>query len=171
MDQEHYEYRTGRTRPTKNSSTLVSVLFICIIFLCGLVSAMGLMNIRLFRLLESSRQTGAPVSFAAGDAPVSTEASLTLEGMALQELPAVYQQLHGLPQGLYITQVAAGSGAAQLGIAPGDVLVIYDGTAVSSLDGLKSLRHSHKPGDRVTITTCRDGQQTQLTLTISQQQE
>ena len=171
MDEQNFEYRTGRTQPKKSSSGLITGLLICIIFLCGLVSALGLMNIRLFRLLENSRQEGAPLSFAQGEASVDTEDSLVLEGMALQELDPVYQQLHDLPQGLYISQVCDGSSAELLGIAPGDVLVAYDGTAVASLDRLKSLQNSHKPGDRVNITTCRDGQEMHLTLTISQQEE
>lgn len=171
MDEQNFEYRTGRTQPKKSSSGLVTGLLICIIFLCGLVSALGLMNIRLFRLLENSRQETAPLSFAQGEAGASTADSLVLEGMALQELDPVYQQLHGLPQGLYVSQVCEGSGAEQLGIAPGDVLISYAGTAVSSLEGLKALQNSHKPGDRVEIITCRDGQENHLTLTLTEQQE
>lgn len=167
MDQEHYEYRTGQTRPTKNSSALISFLFICIILLCGLVSALGLMNIRLFKLLEDSRQPSPPVSFMDGEAHPSPEADLTLEGMALQELPAVYQQLHGLPQGLYICLVDPDSAAAKLGIAPGDVLVTYDGTAVSSLAELKALQATHSSAT-VVITTCRDGQHATYTLTLQE---
>lgn len=171
MDKQDFEYRTGRTRPKKSSSGLIAVLLICIIFLGGLVSALGLMNIHLFRLLEDARQENAPLSFAQGEATLSTGDSLVLEGMALQELPPVYQQLHDLPQGLYISQVCDGSSAEQLGIAPGDVLISYDGTAVSALDTLKELQEDQNPGDQVEIVICRTRQEMVLTLTLTQAKE
>lgn len=168
---EQYAYRTGRTQPKKSSRGLIAALLICVIFLGGLVSALGLMNIHLFRLLKDARQENAPLSFAQGEATLSAGDSLVLEGMALQELDPVYQQLHDLPQGLYISQVSAGSNAEQLGIAPGDVLVSCDGTAVSSLDMLKDLYQTQKPDDRVDIVICRAGQEMLLSLTITQAKE
>ena len=166
MDEQHFEYRTGRTQPKKSSSGLITGLLICIIFLCGLVSALGLMNIRLFRLLEDTRKESAPLSFAQGEASASSTDALMLEGMALQELDPVYQQLHQLPPGLYVSSVTAGSNAAQLGILPGDVLIAYDGNAVSTLAALKALK---KPGDRVEIAISREQQEIHLTLTQAEE--
>ena len=53
MDEQQYEYRTGRTEPTKKHNGLIAFLLICVIFLTGLVSALGLLNIHLFRLLDA----------------------------------------------------------------------------------------------------------------------
>ena len=51
MDEQNWmhEYRTGRTQPKKSRSGLIAVLLILVIFLAGIISAMGLLNIRLFR--------------------------------------------------------------------------------------------------------------------------
>ena len=39
-------YETGHTRPPKSRGGLIAVLLICMIFLTGLVTVMGLRNIR-----------------------------------------------------------------------------------------------------------------------------
>jgi hypothetical protein len=63
-------YQTGSTRPPKNSSGLVAFLLIALIFLGGITSAMGLLNLHLFRQLEEleSRST-SPVYFSEDCAP------------------------------------------------------------------------------------------------------
>ena len=167
MEEQQYEYRTGRTRPPK-SNGLIAGLLICIIFLCGVISAMGLMNIRLTRLLEDARQEQPPLSFAEGDATMPTDAThTTLAGMALQELPVVYQQIHDLPQGLYISQVDDGSAAEKAGILPGDVLVAFDGNALSTLSELDVLRSARKAGVRVKLLINRDGKNIPFTIPLS----
>jgi len=48
-------YETGRTRPPKSHGGLIAILLVVVIFLCGLVSALGVVNIKLFaRLNEMS---------------------------------------------------------------------------------------------------------------------
>ena len=168
MDDQQFEYRTGRTQPKKSSNGLITVLLICIIFLCGVISAMGLMNIRLTRLLNDARQEGPPLSFSAGEATLPTGAAhATLEGMVLQELPGVYQKLHDLPQGLYISQVDDDSPAAALGILPGDVLVSFNGSSLTTLAQLDSQRALCQSGTKSELQLSRDGQLLQVYLTIS----
>ena len=41
-------YQTGSTQPPKNRGGLMAVLLILVIFLAGLTSVLGIMNIRLF---------------------------------------------------------------------------------------------------------------------------
>ncbi|MBE7002474.1 MAG: PDZ domain-containing protein [Ruminococcaceae bacterium] len=165
MDEQHYtnEYRTGRTSPQKNRSGVIAVLLILVIFLGGVVSGLGFMNIHLFRQLKESAAT-APISFAQGGTlPAEGDTlSLTLEGMTFQELPALYQQLYDLPQGLYITQVARESKAKALGITPGDVLLTVDGTPVTQLDTLQTLFGA--AGEQAILTLHRKGQTVTLTL-------
>ena len=134
---ERYAYRTGRTDPAKSSRGLIAVLLILLIFLGGMVSALGIMNIHLFRLLQENQ--AAPLSFSAGEATQAGEDSLSLAGMALQETDPVYQELHGLPQGLYVVRVEPGSQAEKLGVHPGDVLTALDKTPVTTLDEAKTL--------------------------------
>lgn len=69
-------YGTGSTHPPKSHSGLVAVLLVLVIFLGGIASALGLLNIRLFRRLEG--QPSGPVSFYPdGDStPRATEAGI-----------------------------------------------------------------------------------------------
>ena len=163
MNEQSYEYRTGRTQPDKSNRGLIALLLICVIFLGGIVSVLSLMNIHLFRQLKQVN-AGAPVSFSKGDSlPADTEAlGLTLAGMTFQELPVLYQQIYDLPPGLYISQVATGSHAEALGITPGDVLISVGDTPVTQLDALQSLFGNTQT--QVVLTLHRDGQSVTVTL-------
>lgn len=46
------EYRNGSTRPPKNHGGLFAVLLIAIILLCGIVTVLSFMNIRLFQTMD-----------------------------------------------------------------------------------------------------------------------
>ena len=58
-------FGTGNTMPPKNYSGIVALLLILVIFLCGVVSLLSFMNIKLFRQLAENSQPEVP------DAPVS----------------------------------------------------------------------------------------------------
>lgn len=158
---EQYAYRTGRTDPIKSSRGLIAVLLILVIFLGGLVSALSIMNIHLFRQLKGTK--AAPLSFAEGENAQAYEDCLALAGMALQEPDPVYQQLHELPRGLYVARVESDSQAEKLGIQPGDVIVSLDNTPVSTLEAMKAYI-AGKSGFRFTLW--RNGRE--ISLTISQ---
>ena len=166
MDERNFEYRTGRTQPQKSSRGLIAVLLICVIFLSGLVSVLGLMNIRLLNLLKQ-QDTLAPVTFSGGEnRPESTDdtPAVSLAGMQVQELPDLYRQLNDLPEGLYISHVQQDSHAHAQGIAPGDILMQVDTTPISTLSALQSLTETR---DRIRITVFREGRQLPFTLTLT----
>ena len=50
-------YGTGRTKPPKNYGSLVAVLLVIVIFLGGLVSVLGILNVKLFAQLKSQSNT------------------------------------------------------------------------------------------------------------------
>ena len=157
--EEQYAYRTGRTDPAKSRRGMVAALLILLIFMGGLVSALRVMNIRLFRMEQNSES--APLAFSAGEAVQTEEESLSLGGMALQETDPVYQQLHDLPQGLYVARVESGSQAEKLGIRPGDVLTALNKTPVSTLDTVKEALFT---GSNQQLLLWRDGKEISLTL-------
>lgn len=61
-------YGTGRTDPPKTHSGLVALLLILVIFLGGIITVLGLMNVRLFRELsdhEKEEENSLSISFSA----------------------------------------------------------------------------------------------------------
>ena len=126
MDEQRNEYRTGRTEPRRKHNGIIALLLILVIFLCGLVSVLGIMNIRLFHLLDKKKQS-APLSFSRQEEllPTQSEDTVVFAGMTIQEIPAVYQSVHELPAGLYIAHIQEGSAAQLAGILAGDVQTVY----------------------------------------------
>ena len=85
------KYETGRTRPPKSRNGLIAVLLVIVIFLSGLVSFLGLLNVKLFAQLKAMpEQKENSVNFiseaeevqstlAALDPTAATEAMLQTE--------------------------------------------------------------------------------------------
>lgn len=62
---------------------------------------------------------------------------------------------YGFPQGVYVSSVSAGSGAANAGLQEGDIITAVDSTKISSMTELQSALKSYKVGDKVTLTVAR----------------
>ena len=56
-------YETGRTRPPKSHGGLIALLLVVVIFLGGLVSALGVLNVKLFAQLTDNQQDGDTLAF------------------------------------------------------------------------------------------------------------
>ena len=154
MDEQQFEYRTGPTAPRQKHNGTIAFLLILVIFLSGLVSVMGILNIHLFRLLDTQDGT-MPLSFAQGDTDTVTLEgnSLTVAGITVQEQPEMYQQLYDLPAGLYVVDAPDGDT-----VLPGDVLVGFENTAVSSLAELNSIYKTRKAGEQVKLIFYRQNE-------------
>jgi hypothetical protein len=70
--------------------------------------------------------------------------------------------------GVKVAQVLEGSPAAAAGLRAGDVLVALAGTAIEDLRGFSTALEQHRPGDRVTVTIQRDGQELKLEATLAE---
>ncbi len=82
-------YETGRTRPPKNHGGLIALLLVVVIFLCGLVSALGVVNVKLFaQLNELSKPKEDSLSFinenGSSTAPTGAEPEPTSETVPSQ---------------------------------------------------------------------------------------
>lgn len=62
---------------------------------------------------------------------------------------------YGFPQGVYVSSVSAGSGAANAGLQEGDIITAVDSTKISTMTELQSALKSYKVGDKVTLTVAR----------------
>ncbi len=112
---EENSYRTGRTQPPKSRSSLIAVLLAVIIFLGGLVSALGLMNIKLFRQTVETPDNGdnigfsqdAATEFTTPSVPESTGAAIS--GDASIQLNQTPEAIENIPQagGLSLQEIYA----------------------------------------------------------------
>ncbi len=80
LDWDDRVYGTGPTQPPKSRGGLIALLLITMIFLCGIITVLGILNIRLFRQLQTQEENELSISFTTA----VTEAAET-EPMALSE--------------------------------------------------------------------------------------
>ena len=81
----------------------------------------------------------------------------------------IFEQVYcGLPAGLYITEVEAGSPAEETGLHAGDILLSLDGTRIYGLADLETALYSFDPGDKVEITIYRNGRKYSGTITVGE---
>ena len=101
-------YGTGPTEPPKNRGALVALMLILIIFLCGIVTMLSLMNIRLFQELNTDKQqqelaisftTEPTEATAAQTVPTQApEAAAYTSGCATMNLQAAPKGIENIPQ-------------------------------------------------------------------------
>ena len=102
-------YGNGPTEPPKNRGALVALMLILIIFLCGIVTMLSLMNIRLFQELKTDKQehqelaisfttepTETTEQIVPTEAPAAMAASVPNATMSLQAAP---KGIDNIPQG------------------------------------------------------------------------
>lgn len=93
-------YGTGPTQPPKDRGGLIAILLVLLIFLCGIIAALGIMNIKLFQKLKTVpvKQDDLAISFSVRETEPTvvvtepTEAAVmpVMESnptMALQQVP------------------------------------------------------------------------------------
>lgn len=102
-------------------------------------------------------------SIISGEEP--THAQL---GITMTTINSSTAQRYGFStdQGAYVTSVADGSAAQEAGMQVGDIIVAFDGQAVSSASDVMLDVRTKQPGDEVTITVERDGQTQDLNATL-----
>jgi putative serine protease PepD len=75
----------------------------------------------------------------------------------------------GVPEGLYVTAVAAGGPAANAGLRADDVITSIEGKPATSNIELQELSLTKKPGDTVTLEYSRGGHSATATVTLGAQ--
>jgi len=69
-------------------------------------------------------------------------------------------------EGAKVNDVSSGSAAASAGLQNGDVITKVDDTMITDADSLVATVRSYRPGDKVTVTYTRDGNEQTATLTL-----
>lgn len=164
--EEGYSYRTGSTQPPKSHRGLIAFLLGLVIFLCGISTALGLMNIKLRWQLNQKSESDAVAFSRCGEEALETldSAECFSIGFCGEEISDFWNIYGELPRGIYITDVA--EAAAAEGIVPGDILLSLDGVQITRVQTLRSLLDARAPGDAVEAVIYRAGSQLSVTLTV-----
>ena len=175
---EHYEpqesgtYRTGSTNPPKKSGCLLAFILIFLIFSIGIVSSLGLVNIRLWRNIDVS-EPNETVSIVVSDPVEDTPqtAKICREdplGIQVESISLLYQMYYDLPNGLHITYVEPGSPADQAGLTVGDILLRVENVSVTSTAELEKALYAFDPGTTVQLTIYRGSDQISVSVTLGE---
>ena len=74
----------------------------------------------------------------------------------------------GLPVGVYVKDVSAGSAADLAGIQAGDVIIAVNGQTITTYEELNEIKDQFKAGDQITLTVTRAGKDIDFTLTLQE---
>ena len=75
-------------------------------------------------------------------------------------------QRYGYPGGVVVFSVAEGSPAEQAGIQQYDIITAINGNNINSYEQLNSETNRYSPGETITITIYREGQEKSISLTL-----
>lgn len=171
QEKNHGTYRTGRTNPPKSHQGTVAVLLILVTILSSIVTVLGMMNIRLWNILENQKAQDPEMAgeeqialAEVRDEQIAAEKGNLVWGMTCQEISELYRSYNSWPSGLYISQVEPGSVADEGNVLPGDILVALNGTAVTHLAELEQAADEAAPGEQLTLTLYRDEEQIEIIL-------
>ena len=70
--------------------------------------------------------------------------------------------------GALVQEVASGSPAAKAGLQVGDLVTAVDGKSIQNSGEMVAAIRDHKPGEKVTVTVDRDGNQTTISATLGE---
>jgi S1-C subfamily serine protease len=77
-----------------------------------------------------------------------------------------------LPEGVdgavIVSEVIEDTPAADAGLQPGDLIIAIDGESVTEIASFVATLQSHKPGDEVTLTVIRNGEESQIVVTLTE---
>ncbi|MCR5619191.1 MAG: trypsin-like peptidase domain-containing protein [Lachnospiraceae bacterium] len=90
-------------------------------------------------------------------------------GIYMQEVTPEISAYYGIPQGIYVSEVAEGGGAEKAGIKNGDIITGFQGSSITSNDSLTRLMKYYAKGDEVEVTFVRNenGEYVEHTVTVT----
>ena len=94
-------YGTGPTAPPKSRGGLVALMLILIIFLSGIITVLGVLNIKLFHQLQTRQENELSISFTTeSTVPEDAPISMASEPAQYSDAPFVSMDLQQAPAGV-----------------------------------------------------------------------
>ncbi len=164
-------YKTGSTQPPKSKSGLITALLVAVILLCGISTALGLMNVRLFRKLQDTNAMAFHGPSAPGETqnfsdPVSQSIALSL-GVKCETVNALYQKFYGIPGGVLMAEVTENSQAARCGILQSDILLLANGKKITAAEEFQALWEALEENASMELVLYRHRQGGNVTVTVT----
>ena len=88
----------------------------------------------------------------------TSESEQAYLGVAGQTIDSSMASQFDMPSGVYVQQIVKNSPAQKAGISAGDVIVSFNGSSVSTMDGLKEKISNLKAGKKVKVVVKRQNQ-------------
>ena len=98
------------------------------------------------------------------------EEKTTYIGVVVESVPSVLRDYVDLPKGvgLLLPRIAKDGPADKAGLIDNDILVKFDGQLVINYSQFSTLVNMHAPGDIVTVTILRKGQEMEFDITLEE---
>ena len=99
-----------------------------------------------------------------------SEGDASYFGIAGVDVTSDVSSQYDIPSGVYVTKVAANSGAGKAGIKKGDVITKFDGKEISSMEEISDMMQYISAGTKVKVTVAqsRNGyKETELEVTLT----
>ena len=164
MEQEIY--KTGATDPSQKRGGLVAGLLVAVILLAGVSSILGLMNIKLFQLLQEENSVSFTAQTQPTSEPADADAGKLKIGLTVAGISELDQRYFRLPAGALIREVEAKSCAEKAGLAVGDIIQTVNGTAVFDEQSLLQALQNCQAGDAVEMQFYRYREEKQFVTTM-----
>lgn len=87
-------------------------------------------------------------------------------GVTVENMNPEVSQAFGLPNGVYVRSVSAGSAAEKAGIRAKDIIVAVGNQQVTSMNELTRVLRKYEPGQNSTIVVYRSGAELKLNITF-----
>ncbi len=92
-------------------------------------------------------------------------------GVGIQEMGKDLQEYYDVSEGVLITEVFSGEPAEKAGIKKGDIVTAVNGESIDSPRDLSRKIANIEPDTDVTLSILRDGEKTEVTVTVAKRDE